>query len=212
MHEEFHDEAKKLVGEIFLETGQKVGVDDPIVVVAFLHSKLMRRAGQDAQAAISATVKQAMGDLNQAVQKERQVAADIGKATGNAYAQILSAAKAASDAELPKLRAQFLNVADDVLQQVRKEARMQAPYAWKLKIGLAIAGLVLLGGLSGALIGIAWYKPTADQQRQLATGKDFQRIFPQLDQKTQDKVRQLIEQKSVVPSVENLPKPQKGKK
>lgn len=191
--------AKGLVGEIFELTGQKVEPHDPIVVAALIHSQLIRRAGQDAISGIQSAVAQSLADLAEAVKAERQAAADIGKATAEAHSQIIAAARAASEAEVPKMHAQFINIAQDVLLQVRKEAGAAAPQAWKIKVSLGIAALVLLGAAAGAIIGSTWWgkaapaKLTDEQSKQIEAGRDFLQVFPQLDQGTKDKLVRMIE-------------------
>lgn len=189
-------DAKNLVSEIFTLTGQKVEVDDPIVVAALIHSQLIRRAGQDAMTAIQSAVNSAVADLTNAVNAERQAAAEISQATAAAYQQVVAAAKAATEAEVPKMQTQFIGIAQDVLQQVRKEAGAAAPSAWKIKVGLVLSGVVLLGGLAGGIIGANWSgsgKLSADEVKQIAAGKDFLQLLPQLDQQTRDKLVRLIE-------------------
>lgn len=197
MNEQTTADTKSLVGEIFQLTGQKVEVDDPIVVAALIHSQLIRRAGQDAMTAIQAAVTQSLSDLGEAVKAERQAAADIGRATAEAYTQIIAAARAAGEAEVPKMHTQFVNIAQDVLQQVRKEASASAPYGWKIKVSMGIAGLVLLGGLAGGIVGAAWFgkgtAPTVEQSKQIEAGRDFLQVLPQLDPGTRDKLIRMIE-------------------
>jgi len=189
-------EIKSLVGEIFQLTGQKVEADDPIVVAALIHSQLIRRAGQDAMTAIQSAVDKALVDLTEAVKEERQAAAQISEATAAAYQQVVSAAKAATEIEAPKMQTQFVSIAQDVLKQVRDEAGASAPAAWKIKVGLVLSGVVLLGGLAGGIIGAEWYgkgAPSQEQVKQIAAGKDFLQLLPQLDQATRDKLVHLIE-------------------
>lgn len=193
---ETSSELKELVGEIFQLTGQKVGFDDPIVVAALIHSQLIRRAGHDAMTSIQSAVDKVLVDLAEAVKDERKAAADISQATASAYQQVVIAAKAATESEGPKMQAQFISIAQDVLQQVKKEAGAAAPAGWKIKVGLALSSVVLLGGLAGVVIGSTWYgKPSKslDEVKQLAAGKDFLQILPQLDPPTREKLVRLIE-------------------
>ena len=190
------EEQKHLVGEIFNLTGQKVEVDDPIVVAALIHSQLIRRAGQDAMQSIQSAVDASIEQLAEAVKAERQAAADIGQATTNAYKQIVAAANAASEAELPRIKTQLLQITHDALQEVRKEAAQAAPYGWKVKVAISLAGIVLLGALAGGIIGATWFghnKPTAEEEKQLAAGKDFLQVLPMLDKATKDRLIDLIQ-------------------
>ena len=83
-----------------------------------------------------------------------------------------------------------------MLKQVRDEAGASAPAAWKIKVGLVLSGVVLLGGLAGGIIGAEWYgkgAPSQEQVKQIAAGKDFLQLLPQLDQATRDTLVHLIE-------------------
>lgn len=197
MNEQITSDSKSLVTEIFQMTGQKVELDDPIVVAALVHSQLIRRAGHDAMTAIQSAVDKILIDLGEAVRSERQAASDIGRATAEAYTQIVSVARAATDAEVPKMHAQFVNIAQDVLQQVRKEASAAAPYGWKIKAALSAAGLVLLGGLAGGIIGASWFgkaaPPDVETSKRIEAGRDFIQALPQLDVATREKIVRQIQ-------------------
>lgn len=60
-----NNEVAQLVLEIFQFTGQKVEIDDPIVVAALIQSQMIRRAGREAVADIEAAVGRAVVDLTQ---------------------------------------------------------------------------------------------------------------------------------------------------
>lgn len=197
MNEQTAADTKNLVSEIFSLTGQKVEVDDPIVVAALIHSQLIRRAGQDAMTSIQSAVSQSVAELDAAVKAEREAAANISQATAEAYTQIVAAAKAATEAEVPKMQAEFSKIAQDVLAKIRKDASASAPHGWKVKVALATAGLVLLGGLAGGVIGAAWSGKratlTEEQTQQIAAGKDFLQLLGQLDQPTKERLIKLVQ-------------------
>lgn len=161
----------------------------------------IRQAGRDAAAMIEAAGKQVQADLENAVKAERQAAADISRSTSQAYQDIVMAARAATEAEVPKLQVRFVNIAQDVLEQVRKEASSTAPIGWKVKMGFGAGGLVLLGALAGGIIGSAWFAKgrapeaamTADQAKQLEAGRDFLQVLPQLDEATKNKLIHMIQ-------------------
>jgi hypothetical protein len=90
MNDKITQDSKSLVDEIFSLTGQKVQIDDPIVVAALLHSQLIRRAGQDAVGGIQAVMSRSLGELAEAVKVQRETA-DVGK--------MASSNKAATDVE-----------------------------------------------------------------------------------------------------------------
>lgn len=161
----------------------------------------IHKAGQDAAALVVAAGKQVQLDLENAVKNERQAAADISRSTAQAYQDIVAAARAATEAEVPKLQVRFVALAQDVLEQVRKEAGASAPAGWKFKIGLGAAGLVILGAIAGGVIGSAWPGKNAsvpgagspDQAKQIEAGRDFLQVLPQLDDTTRNKVIRMIE-------------------
>lgn len=72
MNDQIVRDSKNLVDEIFSLTGQKVEIDDPIVVAALLHSQLIRRAGQDAVGGIQAVMARSLIDLAEAVKAQQE--------------------------------------------------------------------------------------------------------------------------------------------
>ncbi len=134
-------------------------------------SENLRGAGRDAAKTITAAVAEAVSNLN----------------------------RAAADAEVARIQAEVGKIAQQVLIQVRNEAKADAPHGWKLKIALAAAGVILLGGLAGGIIGAVWFGQasppprTDDEVKQLAAGRDFIQVLPQLDQATRDKVVKAIQ-------------------
>jgi uncharacterized protein (DUF885 family) len=104
-------------------------------------------------------------------------------------------AKDAAKAEAEKLQAAFTKVAEGVLQDIRKQAHAAAPSAWKIKVAVSLAFVVALSGVAGAIVG-SWYVKHSrndEEVRQLAAGKDFLAVLPQLDQATREKLERLIE-------------------
>lgn len=164
-------------------------------------AEAIRQAGRDAAASIEAAGKQVQADLENAVKAERQAAADISRSTSQAVQDIVTAARAATEAEVPKLQVHFVNIAQDVLEQVRKEASSTAPIGWKVKMGFGAGALVLLGALAGGIIGSAWFGKahtpdatmTAEQAKQLEAGRDFLQVLPQLDEPTKAKLVHMIQ-------------------
>ncbi len=137
----------------------------------------------------------ALPDVSEAVREAGRDAADsIGVAVGKAVAEL---SKSAADAEVAKVQAQVNKIAEEVLMQVRKEASASAPYGWKVRVGLGVCGVILLGGLAGGIIGAAWFGkaevPTAEQAKQIEAGRDFLQVLPQMDQATREKLIRMIE-------------------
>lgn len=127
----------------------------------------IRQAGQEGSGELKAAVKGAVDEL----------------------------AKGAAEAEAAKLQAAFTKVAEEVLQDIRKQAHAAAPSAWKIKVAVSLAFVVALSGAAGAVVG-AWYTKRAhseEEARQIAAGKDFLQVLPQLDQATRDKLARMID-------------------
>lgn len=191
------DSRKELVGEIFRLTGQKVDIDDPIVVAALINAQLIRQAGEDAMFSIQSAVDQVIGDLSAAVKEERKAAADISKSTDLAYQKIISMTKAAAQSEVAKMRQQFSEVVIEILEKVRREAGETAPSGWKIKFGILALSVMLLSGAAGLAMGMTWFNKvrpsTALQAQQLSMGKSLMEILPRLDKATKDKLVHLLE-------------------
>lgn len=191
------DSRKELVGEIFRLTGQKVDVDDPVVVAALINAQLIRQAGEDAMFSIQSAVDLAIGDLSTAVKEERKAAAGISKSTDLAYQKIISMTKAASQSEVAKMREQFSEVVIEILEKMRSEAGETAPSGWKIKFGMLALSVILLSGAAGLAVGMTWFNTvrpsTALQAQQLSMGKSLMEILPQLDKATKDKLVHQLE-------------------
>ena len=128
----------------------------------------VRQAGVDAAATIQGAVDQAVQGL----------------------------AKGAAEAEAAKIQAEFVRVAEKTLADIRKQAHASAPAGWKIKVALSMSITLLVAAAAGGVVGYqvgAKRQPSADEVRQLAAGKDFLQVLPQLDQTTRDKLVRLIE-------------------
>lgn len=127
----------------------------------------IRQAGQDSAGTIQAAVDKAVGDLS----------------------------KSAVEMEVAKLLAAFIGVAETVLRGVRKEASTAAPSGWKIKVVVSLCLVVALSGVAGVIVGAAYVKflHSDEEKRQIAAGKDFLQILPQLDPPTREKLVRLIE-------------------
>lgn len=190
------DSRKELVGEIFRLTGQKVDIDDPVVVAALINAQLIRQAGEDAMFSIQSALDQVIGDLSTAVNEERKAAADISKATDLAYQKIISMTKAAAQSEVVKMRQQFSEVVTEILERVRREAGEQAPSEWKIKFGILALSVMLLSGAAGLAVGMTWFnkvRPTALQAQQLSMGKTLMELLPKMDKATKEKLLHQLE-------------------
>lgn len=127
----------------------------------------IRQAGQDSAGTIQLAVDKAVGELSKGV----------------------------ADAEVAKLQASFMSVAEGVLRDIRKEASTAAPSGWKIKVAVSLCLVVALSGVAGAIVGAAYVKRQHgdEEARQIAAGKDFLNVLPLLDQPTRDKLASLIE-------------------
>lgn len=136
-----------------------------------------------------------MGDIQELVEKIESLQKEIPGVTGQAVKQLLDAAAnlkdSAAAAEADKLQIAFTKVAENVLQDIRREAHAAAPSAWKIKVSISLSILAIICASAGAVIG-SFYK-SEEETRQIAAGKDFLQVLPQLDQQTRDKIAKLIE-------------------
>ncbi len=155
----------ELLGDVGVLHDKVKALDDALPQV----SETLRGAGREAAQTIAAAVAKAVTNLNQAT----------------------------ADAEVARIQAEVGRIAEEVLKQVRKESRADAPHGWKVKIALAVVGVLLLGGLAGGIVGAAWFGKaraiTDEEAKQLAAGRDFIQVLPQLDAPTRDKVVRAIQ-------------------
>lgn len=105
------DPRRQLANEIFHLTGQKVQIDDPIVLAALVQSKLIRQAGEDARNLIQASLAVAQKEFAAAADAQRVLAADIARATELARV------------EVPGLRARVSVIAQQILKQTDEAAK-----------------------------------------------------------------------------------------
>jgi hypothetical protein len=144
-------EVEELLVNIFELTGQKVTLDDPVVVAALLQSALLKRAGSEAAALVTDATVKVVAELTEAVKVERQQAANLDRTVANAFQQITDGAKKVGDQELTTIQVRFSRMASETLEQVRREAAKRAPggLLWKLTA-------MFCGGLAvGVVIGFA---------------------------------------------------------
>ncbi len=109
--QEIVSEVKSLVTEIFEVTGQKVEVNDPVVVAALMHSQIIKRAGNEAAAAIDQAVKSGIEQLKRETRASNDAQAQMVASATNGMSQALKASAAASDAIEKKTREAFEKIA-----------------------------------------------------------------------------------------------------
>lgn len=141
-----------LLVDIFELTGQKVTLDDPLVVAALIQSTMVKRAGAEAADSLRDAVVKIVADLAEAVKVERQVAANLDKTLAGAFQQITDGAKKAGDQEVTAMQMRFSRAATETLDLVRKEAAKQNPQGLWWKLSAMALGGVALGLLVGTLL------------------------------------------------------------
>lgn len=100
-------------------------------------------------------------------------------------------AKDAAQAEAAKLQATFTQVAEKVLQDIRKQSNAAAPSAWKIKIALSMSLVLAISCAAGVILG-SWYTKNS-YEKQISAGSDLLQIWPQIDTSTKEKIVKLIE-------------------
>ncbi|MDP2367184.1 hypothetical protein [Rhodoferax sp.] len=140
-----------LIVEVFELTGQKLTLDDPVLVAALLQSELIKKAGGDAALMLREAAMEVVAELIKAVKVEREHATSLNRAAADALQKIAEGAKAISSAEQANMATRFEQSAIDTLDRVRKEASKQAPGGMRWRYAtLGLAGLAL--GIAGTVI------------------------------------------------------------
>lgn len=137
----------------------------------------------------------AVQDVLAAAKAEGALVRDLQEATRKAYTDIATAAKIATEQETAKVQILLAKAVETALAKVGSEAA--APAAWRYKVAALQAVSAAIIAFGGGVVGATWFgqaTPTGEQKAQLAAGKDFMRIYPQLDSATRDKVTKLIQQ------------------
>lgn len=190
-------DAKAVVQDVFETTGQKIDVDDPLVAAALVNSRVQARAADRAIAAIDAAVRAGVADLASAASAEREAAGAASESIAAALRDVRTSIEAGGDNELSSLRLRFAEAADSVLREVAGKARDAAPQVWKFRVGAVLCAGALLFALAGGIVGSEFFGRQADRSpdevRELAAGRDFIAILPQLDPDTRAKVVKLVE-------------------
>lgn len=156
-----------LLVEVFEMTGQKLTVDDPLVVAALVQSSLVKRAGDHAAASLQDAVVQAVAELAQAVKVERETAGNLDRTMAQAFQQITDGAKKAGDSELTTMQTRFARMASETLEQVRKEAGKAAPGGLWWKYSSVLLGGIVFGLLVGFVLGKAKTPKITNEQVRL---------------------------------------------
>lgn len=136
--------------------------------------------------------KQFLGDEHALLERMEALKTDIPAVVDKAMGEL---SKGIADAQVAKIEASFLSVAEEVLRDIRKEASTAAPSGWKIKVAVSLCLVVALSGVAGAIVGAAYVKQQhgEEEARQIAAGKDFLNVLPMLDQPTRDRLASLIE-------------------
>lgn len=140
-------------------------------------------------------LNEVLPDVAEAIREAgREAAASITIAVDNATEDLKRAAREVSG---EKVDEQVARIAEAVLTQVRREASGPAANSTKRKIILIATGMLVLGIIAGGIAGSAWqsksHAMTEVQTQQLAAGKDFLQLLPQLDQSTRDRLIRMIQ-------------------
>lgn len=161
------DDAKALTEEIFSITGQKVAIDDPIVVAALVQSRLIRRAGADAAAEVLSAAGRMLA-AGQGGQDTAQALRDAAAASARALrsaARRAIAEQAAAAVREDTRRAQAARVEaaghrSALVGEAKKvfDAIQAAGSGRRLAVVVALVALV--SGLAGAVVGYAAGDPT----------------------------------------------------
>lgn len=180
-------DAQALCVEIFEMTGQKLTLEDPIVVAALIQSALVRRAATDAASELQATVRGAAAELIGAAGVKRERMARLDSEIAKAITGISDAAKKVGESELASLQAQFARSATATLDLVRRDASQTAPRDrwWKF------AAVLLCGTSAGMLIGFGLIKTTAskitgEQMRLMVNGTLLDTAWSKLPKASRD--------------------------
>ncbi|MGT2457735.1 hypothetical protein ACU4GI_33065 [Cupriavidus basilensis] len=145
--------------------------------------------------ALNQAAAAAVKDVVAATQAEGMLVRQVEDASRKAYADIATAAKMATEQETSKVQMMLAKAVESALAKVGSEAA--APAAWRFKVAALQAISAAVIALGGGVVGAAWFghtAPTDAEKAQLAAGRDFIRIYPQLDTATRDKVAKLIQQ------------------
>jgi hypothetical protein len=153
------DKLEALCAEVYRLTGQKLTVDDPILLAALFQSELINKAGEDAAALFRDGVAKSVAELAEAVKAERERAGNLDKSVAGAFQQIADGAKKAGDQELSTMQIRFARMASETLDQIRRESAKHAPGGrwWR------IAALLCTGLASGLIGGFALGQRAADR-------------------------------------------------
>lgn len=176
-----------LIVEVFELTGQKLTLDDPVLVAALLQSELVRKAGDDAASMLRDAAMEVVAELIKAVKVEREHAASLNRAAADALQKIAEGAKAIGNAEQVTLASRFEQTAVDTLNRVRKEAANQAPGGMRWRyISFALAGLAI--GIAGTVIAGQLIVPrvTNEQVRLLHNGMLLDAAWARLPKAARD--------------------------
>ena len=142
---------------------------------------------------LNAAAAKATGSVVDAAKAEGALVRQVEEATRAAYASIATAAKIATEQETTKVQLMLAKAVETALEKVGNQAA--APAAWRVKVAALQAATALLVAIGGGVVGATVFghaAPTSEEKAQLAAGRDFIRIYPQLDSATQQKITRLV--------------------
>lgn len=167
MEKDKANEIQALLKDVFALTGQKVTIDDPILVAALIQSSLVKRAGADAATSLQNAVVDAVSELAKAVKVEREQAAQLDRTVAEAFVQISESAKIASDKELVSMQTKFARNAAEVLDHVRRESDKYSPKFYKTKLMMSMCVGCFIGLGAGLFVVKTGARGISDDQMRL---------------------------------------------
>lgn len=174
------DKLEALCAEVHRLTGQKLTIDDPILLAALFQSELINKAGEDAAALLRDGVVKSVADLAEAAKAEREQAGNLDKTVANAFQQIADGAKKAGDQELATMQVRFARMASETLDQVRRESAKRAPGGRWWKIAALLCVGLAAGLIGGFALGQRADKFSDEQVRLMHNGMLLDDAWPKL--------------------------------
>lgn len=162
-----NEQLAALCADVFRLTGKKVTEEDPILLAALFQSELVRRAGEQAAAALREAATETAAQLNSAASAAREQAASLDRAVASAFERLADGARQLGEQEHTALQTRFARTAADTLERVRREAARQAPGGRWWRWAAALSAGLALGLLTALALGAADAPALSDEQARL---------------------------------------------
>ncbi len=158
----FQAESKQLALQIQEASGYKIDHNDPVVIAALIHGKLIKEKNEEVIKVLYAHVDKSTQEISTNLKNH-----------------------------VDSFSTHFRDEGRAILKQIRREASAPN-LTIRIRTFALVFGVFVIGIGCGFASGYQWSKPNASHQEDeavISAGRDFLAVLPNLDETTKDKIK-----------------------